>query len=67
MQEQRRRFELDKSLKDRLMAQAASCRAQAKLLQPGVVRDALLRKARQAETAAHVDEWLRSSGLQPPE
>jgi hypothetical protein len=26
----------------------------------------LLRKARQAETAAHVDEWLSPPGLQPP-
>jgi hypothetical protein len=30
------------------------------------MREALLRKARQAETAAHIDDWLRSPGLQPP-
>jgi len=29
-------------------------------------REQLLRRARQAETAAHIDEWLRSPGLQPP-
>jgi len=26
----------------------------------------LLRKARQADTAFHMDEWLSSPGLQPP-
>jgi hypothetical protein len=26
----------------------------------------LLRRARQAETAAHINEWLRSPGLRPP-
>jgi hypothetical protein len=30
------------------------------------VRDATLKKARQAEAAAHMDEWLNSPGLQPP-
>jgi hypothetical protein len=25
-----------------------------------------LRKARQAETAAHINDWLTSPGLQPP-
>jgi hypothetical protein len=29
-------------------------------------RHDLERKARQAETAAHIDEWLKSPGLQPP-
>jgi len=29
-------------------------------------REKLLRKARQAETAAHVKEWITSPGLQPP-
>jgi hypothetical protein len=41
-------------------------REEAKLLAPGAVRDAMLRKAQQAETGAHVSEWLRSPGLQPP-
>jgi hypothetical protein len=26
----------------------------------------LLRRARQADTAAHLDEWANSPGLQPP-
>lgn len=63
----RRRFKHTASLKERLSREAASCREQAKLLPPGPVREALLRKARQAETAAHIDDWLRSPGLQPPQ
>jgi hypothetical protein len=33
---------------------------------PGKEREELLRKARQAETASRIDEWLSSPGLQPP-
>jgi hypothetical protein len=66
VQHQRRRFTQSKSLQERLIEEAASCRAQARLLLPGVVRDALLRKARQAETAAHMNEWLSSPELPPP-
>ena len=29
-------------------------------------RELLLRRARQAETATHMSDWLRSPGLQPP-
>jgi hypothetical protein len=29
-------------------------------------RELLLRRARQAEAALHMNEWLRSPGLQPP-
>jgi hypothetical protein len=32
----------------------------------GHERDLLLRKGRQTETAAHVNEWLTSPGLSPP-
>jgi len=39
---------------------------QAKLLPPGK-REMLLRKARQADIDAHIDEWIASRGLQPPE
>jgi hypothetical protein len=33
---------------------------------PGPERDALLRRARQMETASHMQDWLSSPGLQPP-
>jgi hypothetical protein len=36
------------------------------LLPHGAVREQVLRRARQCETGAHMSEWLRSSGLQPP-
>jgi hypothetical protein len=29
-------------------------------------QELLLRRARQAETASHMNEWLTSPGLQPP-
>jgi hypothetical protein len=62
----RRRFKQVTSLKDRLVQEAESLRKQVQEMPPGVRRDELLRKARQAERAAHVDDWLASPGLQPP-
>jgi hypothetical protein len=29
-------------------------------------KDALLKKASQADTAAHLEDWVKSPGLQPP-
>jgi hypothetical protein len=62
----RRRFKQTASLKDRLTAWAEDIRRQAGQLQPGPQRDLLLKKASQANTASHLDEWANSSGLQPP-
>jgi len=62
----RRRFKQTKSLKERLLEEAKNLRDQAKLLPGGPVRDAALRKARQVEAAAHMDDWLNSPGLHPP-
>ena len=63
----RRRFKQQPSLQDRLATFAKLTRERALLLQPGAERDELLRKARQADTAAHLNEWTNSPGLQPPE
>ena len=63
---ERRRFKQTQSLELRLAKEAERLREEAKLLPPGVVREALLRRARQAETGSHMSEWLRSPGLQPP-
>jgi len=60
------RFIQTKPLKERLLEEAQTLREQARLLPFGTVRDAALIKARQAEAAAHMDDWLRSPGLQPP-
>jgi hypothetical protein len=45
---------------------AAPCLAFSQMADLGVRREKLLRKARQAETAAQVNAWLRSLGSQPP-
>ena len=63
---QRRRFKQFLSLQDRLAAWASTVRKQASALPPGPERDALLKKARQADTAAHLDNWANSGELQPP-
>ena len=63
---ERRRFKQAQSLKQRLLDRVRSLREEARLLPPGIRREGLLRQARHADTAAHMDEWLRSPGLQPP-
>jgi hypothetical protein len=63
---QRRRFKNILSFPDRLAQEAERLREEANHTPHGIEREMLLRKARQAETAAHVDEWLSSPGLQPP-
>lgn len=63
---ERRRFRPFLSLQDRLAAWARQVREQAAKLPPGPERDALLKKASQADTASRLDQWANSSGLQPP-
>lgn len=64
--QKRRRFVQTELLEERLAREATSLREQAKIMKPGSAREQLLRRARQAETGAHISEWLRSPGLQPP-
>lgn len=45
---------------------AEIARDEAQALPPGKERDALLKKARQLDTASHINEWLSSPGLRPP-
>lgn len=59
----RRRSE---SIQQRLAAFALETRDKASVLPPGLEQQNLLRKARQAETAVYMDEWLNSPGLQSP-
>ncbi len=63
---ERRRFRQSKSLKERLIAEAQNLRDEAKLLPYGPLREAALKKARQIDAAAHMDDWLNSPGLMPP-
>ena len=62
----RRRFKQTDILEVRLAAEAENLREEARGTPPGVEREQLLRRARQAETGARMSEWLRSPGLQPP-
>ena len=55
-----------RSLYQRLNEEAQRLRKEAMGTQPGVERERLIRKARQAETASHIDKWLSSPGLQAP-
>ena len=63
---ERRRFKQDAPLDQRLADHAKRLRNEARGTPPGIKRDDLIRRARQAETAARMSEWLTSPGLQPP-
>ncbi len=64
--QQRRHFKKSAPLDQRLALQAERLRKEAQGMRPGIERDRLIRLARQAETAAHMHEWLTSPGLQAP-
>ena len=61
-----RRFNQQTTLKDRLTAWARTVQEQAARLPPGAEREAMTRKARQADVAAHLNDWVRSPGLRAP-
>jgi hypothetical protein len=63
---QRRRFKNTVTFPDRLKTFADELKAKAAELRPSPERDALLKRARQADIAAHLEEWANSPGLQPP-
>jgi hypothetical protein len=62
----RRRLKQTISLKDRLGSFANEMREKAARLRPGAEQEALLKRARLADTALHLRDWANSSGLQPP-
>ena len=62
----RRRFKQNISFQHGLAAWAKEICEQAAKLSLGPERDALLKKARRADTASHLDDWANSPGLQPP-
>jgi hypothetical protein len=64
---QRRRSPVPHSFEENIAAEKARLEAQVAKLQPGLQRDGLLRKIKQLETASHINDWLSSPGLQPPE
>jgi hypothetical protein len=64
--QKRRRFKQSSSLKERLFSFAKQMREKASQLAPGPEQDDLVRRAHQADTASHLDDWVNSPGLQPP-
>lgn len=66
MVQRRRRYKQTVPFKVRLMAFAQELRDEASSMPSGQTREELLARARRADTAAHIDEWARSPGLQPP-
>jgi predicted trehalose synthase len=63
---QRRQFTQAVTLDERLEETAERLRREARGTPPGVERDKLLRRAGQAESAAHIQQWLTSAGLRAP-
>jgi hypothetical protein len=64
--QRRRRFKQTAPLTERLQKWAEGVREEADKLPPGPEREAILKKAEQADTASHLDDWANSTGLQPP-
>lgn len=62
----RRHFTQTSSLTEHLLYDIEQLRKQAERLPSGPAQDAVLRKIRQNETAAHISDWLSSPGLQAP-
>jgi hypothetical protein len=67
MSQTRRRFKHTATFEERLAEEAKRFQEAADQARPGSLeRELLLKRARQAETASHMSDWLRSPGLQPP-
>jgi hypothetical protein len=64
--QKRRRFTQTEPLEKRLADEVSRLRKEARGTPPGIERERLIRKARQAETASHIQEWLTSRELQTP-
>lgn len=54
------------TLEERLAIEAEDLRLKAEKRRPGQQRDDVIRRARQADTASHIEDWIRSPGLRPP-
>ncbi|NLS69614.1 hypothetical protein E3H11_11945 [Bradyrhizobium brasilense] len=60
MGEIRRRVIQTETLEERLAGRAKELRDRARAMPAGVERDALLKRAKQAEAGSQMSEWLRS-------
>ncbi|UPJ53346.1 hypothetical protein IVB30_19740 [Bradyrhizobium sp. 200] len=64
---QRRRFKHTKTFEERLAEEAMRFKEAAEKQPAGShARELLLKRARQAETASHINRWLSSPEMQPP-
>ena len=67
MAQERRRVKHTATFEERLAEEAIKFKEAAEKQPPGsMARELLLRRARQAETASRINNWLSSPGLQPP-
>jgi hypothetical protein len=66
MSQQRRRSSQIYTFQQHLAEEAERFKKAAEQAPAGMARELLLRRARQAETASRVNDWIRSPGLQPP-
>lgn len=64
--QKRRRIKHEKTFEERLAEEAHRFRVAAEALPPGTAQELLLRRARQAESAAHLNQWLKAPGQQLP-
>jgi hypothetical protein len=64
---QRRRYKNILTFPERLDQEVKRLRIEADKLPSGSERDQLLRRARQAETTLHINDWLSSPGLKTPD
>jgi hypothetical protein len=63
---QRRKRSVLHSFEDQIAAEKARLEAQVASLPPSPQQDALRKKIRQLDTAAHINEWISSPELRPP-
>ncbi|MBB4382919.1 hypothetical protein GGD66_000443 [Bradyrhizobium sp. CIR48] len=66
MGDRRKRVKQTRSLEERMAEQAITLKSGPSHLPAGAEREGLLKRARIAETGAHLSDWLTSPGLQPP-
>jgi hypothetical protein len=52
--------------KDHPALSISEVRQKAEVMPPGQDREDMLKKARRADVASHLDEWASSPGLRPP-
>jgi hypothetical protein len=55
------------TIEEKWHQQSEAAKSEAQKLPHGKERDALIRKARQLETASQINQWLSSPELRPPE